>query len=447
MFDDRERIEIIGDGPRSAGLAKILDQRGHDVSGPVGGEEVEGVGVVVDAAESDAPNERRRRLHSGDAEVIGLSEALQWLVEPFRTIAVVGTHGTGTVSSMIAWILECAGRRPGFLLSAEAHNFGASGRDGAGRWFVVELDERMATDHRFRCDYLVSSFLELSLPSYYKEIGDIARALRRFVESNRRLKEMFANLDCAGNRKLIEEVALRPTGYSINYRTEFRGHYEENGTPIDFRADHRENDLGEFRLQIPGGYNVVNALGAIAVAKRLGIETEVIERALDSYEGLSNRFAVARGGGVRLIKERASHPTALARMVDSAARGVEGAYCGAVQLPKAPMDASFRVQLLEAFEPCDAVTVFVDDEGDQGEAAIQSLVDERPEIEIETDAQRLVDELAEMATEGDTLLFVGDDRFLRNADHVQAQLATEAEKGPPKGSQPRLDGPLAEGDE
>ena len=470
MLDEERPIYIPDIGrERARGLARLLRQRGVEVRGSTvrmtpgvealremgvevgfgfGASELDGGELVVRLADTA---DELEALEGSDVEVVDEATILRRLVAGRRTIGVTGTHGKATVSSMVAWILECDGGSPGFLFRGRSPNFGVEARDGDGDWFVLELDEHLVAQTGFPCDYAVCNFLELVPRSYYPE--DIVDSMVDFLESNRRLKEAFVNLDCRGNRDLVRRVAMRPTGYGIEHRTEFRGEPQaSDDRGISFRGFHRDRVLGEFELEIQGRYNAVNAMGATAVAIRLGISADVVAEALASYEGLDNRYTVASGGGVLMVKDFVGAPESVGRVVHAARQDVDRRLVVVFEVPPETSSSTAVDGYAAAFDSGDLVVVAASTEDpDVVARAGDSLRDEIERREattgrrIETDT--LVDEMIDDVSEGDTVVFFGSDEFLRRADHFQARLAARAARSPTDRQQPRLDGPLVDGDE
>lgn len=471
--DDYQRIHVsgVGDGTMTA-LARIFHRRGARVSASAvrrtpavealaqlgvavvsqPNEEVLGdTGLVIHPAGRTADDAAMRLAERHGIDTLDEGAALVQMAKGHRTIAVTGTHGRATVTSMIAWILECAGFQPGFALSSRAHNFGAEGRDATDEWFVFELDERLACHREVQLDYAVCNFLELVPSTYYRGVDDIVAAMRNCLESNRRLKELFVNLDCLGNRELIRGAALRPTGYGLDHHTEFRAELLDppDGGGYRFEAFHRDDRLRRFELSIPGRYNVVNALGAVAVAARLRVDIEVIAEALSSYQGLENRYTVATGGGVTIVKDFARHPVGVGRVVSSERRGFDGTLVG-VFAPSRPETTPVDVeQFAPALADCDEVVVV---DRFERRDRLEALADElrrtgSTTVRFGDPGEPLAEQLADSVRPGDKLLFFGDEDFLGDADHVQAELASRAARTEPEAEQRRFDSPLTEGDD
>ena len=286
---------------------------------------VDGADVVVKSTAIPEDNLELEAAREQGTEIVHRSELLDWLIADYRTIGVTGTHGKGTVSSMIAWILETAGWEPGFVIGGMLENFETNARDAGGEWMVVEIDESDGTHHNISPDYVVCNFLEIDHLNYYDGLDAIIGSMVDYFEENERLKEAFVNLDCDGNRRLVEHVDMRPTGYSTNHPSEFRGELlGREQLPIEFEGYRRRESLGEFELDLPGFYNVVNAMGAIAVCRRIGVDVEAIREGLRTYEGVENRFTISSGGGVTIVKDYVSHPTGIRKVLESAEGLAEG---------------------------------------------------------------------------------------------------------------------------
>lgn len=355
---------------------------------------------------------------------------------------------------MIAWILEQDGQNPGFIIGGELKNFDGNARLGGGDFLVVELSEDDEALDEVHCDYGVCNFLELE---HLHREGDSMRlvgALARFFEENKRLKEAFINLDCLGNRRLVEQLELRPTGYSLNFLSEFRGKFErKKEPPFVFQAYHREDFIGEFTLEIPGDYQVINALGAIAVTWRLGVEPAVIVDALKSYRGLKDRYALASGGGVRIRKSRMNYPRGIAKALAAVEADIKGRRVVVLRPDELVNLEHFHKEYAKALEGVDEVMLSASAAEDGQERIRRSLHLLAGEIEAGGGQatflmdKRALDELVVRRVKpGDEIIFFGDDELMEHADGIQAALAEREAKSPPGEGQPPLDGPLTEGD-
>lgn len=465
MFSQGQRIHMLGIGGIGvSAVARILHARGHHVQGSdvrrsaltddlvalgidvrIGHnpEHVHDADLIVVSTAIPETNPELLEAKSRGIPVVHRSQILNALCSPYITIGVTGTHGKGTVSSMITWILECAGLKPGFVIGGRLLNFGTNARDTGGKYMVVEVDESDGTHLNFDLDYVVCNFLELDHLNYYKDFDDISRTMQRFLEQNTRQKDVFLNLDCQGNRDLAARLSFRPTGYGVEHATEFRAQIQGQGQlPIPFEATHRSEPLGSFELNLPGRYNVVNAIGAIAVATRLGVSPEVIAQALRTYKGLENRFTIDQGGGVTIVKDYNSHPTCMRKVLESARDLVHGRIISVFKPYRYTLTKYLQDEYGAAFEGSDEViitTMYAANEdpipGVDTELVVRKIRENGLKVTHIPDQDQINDYLLESVAPGDKVIFFGGDDFFRMADAFTATLAQRAGHSP---QQPRL---------
>ena len=452
-----EQVHLIGIGGIGvSAVARLLVARGYQVSGSdvrqsALTEEMERLGVRVHIGHhadhirhadvvvvSTAIPEHNVELQAAQeqgARLMHRSEVLNALIASRRTIGVTGTHGKGTISSMIAWILECAGLNPGFVIGGRLLNFGLNARDGDS-WIVVEIDESDGTHHNFSPDLVVCNFLEPDHLNYYDDLEDIIVKMTSFIEDNARLQEVFINLDCEGNRMMASRLTLRPTGYGVEHATEWRAELEGPGQlPIRFRAFHKKRPIGDFELNLPGRYNVVNAMAAIAVSRRVGVDPATIARALSTYQGLENRFTLAHGGGVTVVKDYNSHPTCMRKVLESARDLVQGRLYSVFKPYRYTLTKYLQDEYGEAFEGSDEViitTMYAANEdpipGVDTSLVVDKIRANGLKVTHIPEQDAITAYLLERVEPGDKVIFFGGDDFFLMADAFTAELAERAQR-------------------
>lgn len=476
-WSDDMSFHLVGIGGIGvSGVARILHQRGYTVSGSDVRESSitrqlrsDGLDVTIGHAEQNVcdadivvtstaiPEDNVELVTAREREIptVHRSKVLHELIRNHRVIGVTGTHGKGTVASMIAWILEESGHDPGFAIGGMLHNFDTNARDTDGRWFVVEIDESDGSHHNFEPDYLVCNFLEVDHLNYYDGLEDIIGSMVEFFEQNERLKEGFVNLDCDGNRELARRVDMRPTGYGTEYATEFAGELQGTGQfPIEFDAFRRNERLGAFELELPGLYNVVNAVGAIAVTSRLGVAPETIREALATYEGVENRFTISRAGGVRIVKDYVSHPTGIRKVLESARDLGDGRLISVFKPYRYTLIDYLKDEYGEAFRESDEAVItemYAADEdpipGVDTHTVVERIEEFGVPVDYVPDEEEIKPTLHEKVEPGDTVVIFGGDDFFEMAEQFEAELAQEAGGAEAEGvpeDQPRVDGPLVD---
>lgn len=456
QLDPSKRLHILGIGGIGiSAVVRILHARGYNLSGSdvrqsALTDEMSSLGIEVfighnpeNIKHADAVMVStaipEHNVELVEAKRLGLpiyhrSEVLNALSQNLTTIGVTGTHGKGTVSSMITWILECAGRQPGFVIGGRLLNFGINARDAGGEFMVLEVDESDGTHRNFDLDYVVCNFLELDHLNYYDDLNDISQAMQSFIENNDRLKDVFLNLDCQGNRTLSASLRLRPTGYGMEHQTEYRAEIQGNGQlPIVFEAFESGASLGTFELNLPGRYNVVNAMGAMAVARRVGIEVEHIREALKTYRGLENRFTIEQGGGVTIVKDYNSHPTCMRKVLESARDLTEGRIFSVFKPYRYTLIKYLQDEYGTAFQGSDEVlitTMYAANEdpipGVDTQLVVDKIAANDLNVKFIPDQNDITPYLAQVVAPGDKVIFFGGDDFFQMADAFTADLARRA---------------------
>lgn len=455
-LDLSTRLHILGIGGIGvSAVVRILHARGYTLSGSdvrrsVLTDELQAQGIKVyighDAAHvqeagavvvSTAIPDHNPELV--EAKRLGLpiyhrSEVLNALASTSTTIGVTGTHGKGTVSSMITWILEVAGLKPGFVIGGRLLNFDTNARDTGGEFMVLEVDESDGSHQNFDLDYVVCNFLELDHLNYYDDLQDIKDTMQGFIEGHDRLKDVFINIDCQGNRDLAQNLQLRPTGYGVEHNAEFRAVIQGDGQmPIVFEAFEGGESVGMFELNLPGRYNVVNAMGAMAVARRLGVEISDIASALRTYKGLENRFTIEQGGGVTIVKDYNSHPTCMRKVLESAKDITPGRLISVFKPYRYTLIKYLQDEYGAAFKGSDEViitTMYAANEDPIPGVDTQLVVDKiRANDLLVThipDQTEITAYLDKTVKPGDKVIFFGGDDFFRMADAFTAGLAQRA---------------------
>ena len=255
-------------------------------------------------------------------------------------LAVAGTHGKTTTSAMLAWILEHAGKAPGFLIGGVPANFGVSARPGAGGVFVIEADEydtaffdKRSKFVHYRARTAILNNLEFDHADIFGDIADIERQFHHFVRILPRTGKILANASDAALARVLAEGCWTPL--------------ERFGAPEDWAARADADDAGAFDVQwqgdtlgrvrwsLAGAHNRMNALAAIGAARHAGVEPRLACEALGRFEGVRRRMEL-RGTvhGIAVYDDFAHHPTAIRATIDGLRARCNGARILAVLEPR-----------------------------------------------------------------------------------------------------------------
>jgi UDP-N-acetylmuramate: L-alanyl-gamma-D-glutamyl-meso-diaminopimelate ligase len=245
----------------------------------------------------------------------------QWVAEHVLhgrwVLAVAGTHGKTSTTSMLAWILEYAGMRPGFLIGGVPSNFGVSARLGAGRYFVIEADEydtaffdKRSKFVHYRPRTAVLNNLEYDHADIFPDLDAIKRQFHHLVRTVPASGKLIVN---ANDQNLAHTLALG--SWSPVERFGNGGDWTAEATNADasqFRVAFQGRDVGEVRWRLYGTFNMDNALAALAAAHHAGVPIEHGLAALGAFQNAKRRLEV-RGeiNGITVYDDFAHHPTAI----------------------------------------------------------------------------------------------------------------------------------------
>lgn len=251
-------------------------------------------------------------------KVISDSEFFYELTRNRRRVVVTGTHGKTTTSALIAWILQVAGRKPGFRLGTVVKNFKESVRLGEGKEFVFEGDEYTTTfaDQRpkffhFHPHIAIINNIEWDHPDIFKTQKSYLKIFQTYlVEKLPRDGRLVVNAEDVPAVKIslkarcpVVKFGLKEGNYSTQNISFVRG---KTGFDLYFGS----RFLGHLETGLPGYHNIKNSLAAVATALSLGVKFGKIKKALWSFKGTSRRFEiVAKVRGITVIDDYAHHPT------------------------------------------------------------------------------------------------------------------------------------------
>jgi len=243
------------------------------------------------------------------------------------SLVVAGTHGKTTTTALLAWIFQCAGRRPDFLIGGVAENFGKSYGLGGGREFIIEGDEYDSAFFdkgpkflHYRPDDLVITSLEFDHADIYADLAAIETQFRRLVN----LVPRRGRIVCWGESDTVRGVVAKAfcpvETYGFGADNDWvAGDLEFCDGATQFRVAAGGVERGRIRLPMAGRHNVLNSMAAIAIAHGRGIPREAIEEALATFRGVARRMQVrGEAAGVTVVDDFAHHPTAIRATIESA---------------------------------------------------------------------------------------------------------------------------------
>lgn len=351
------RIHFVGiGGSGMSGIAEVLLNLGYAISGsdlqdtPVtqrlqalgatvsighDAENVRGVGAIVTSTAVSGDNPEVIAARAARIPVVPRALMLAELMRLKRGIAVAGTHGKTTTTSLVASVLAAGELDPTFVIGGRLNSAGANAQLGDGDFIVVEADE---SDASFLNLLPVMAIITNIGSDHMDTYGhDVARLKSAFIEFTQRLPFYGSAILCTDDpnvREIVPFVSRPITSYGITSDAQIKAvNVRAVGTRMQFDVI-REGASGDLPrlsidLSLPGEHNVLNALAAIAVATELGVPDDRIAHALSTFHGVGRRFSLmsdlavpaARGGGLfTLVDDYAHHPEEMEATL-AAARG------------------------------------------------------------------------------------------------------------------------------
>ena len=350
------------------------------------------------------------------------AEMLAELMRMQKTVAVAGTHGKTTTTSMIAALLDAGGLDPTVINGGIINRYGSNARLGKSDWWVIEADESDGSFLRLDGTIAVVTNIDPEHLEHYGSFDAVKDAFVEFVENVPFYGLAVLCVDHPEVQNIIGRIRdRRIVTYGFSALADVRA---ENVTPVpggtDFDALILDKD-GERRslavhVPIPGRHNVQNALAAIAVALELGISDEAIVAGFEKFEGVKRRFTkVGEADGAVIIDDYAHHPTEIRAVLGAAREGAEGRVIAVVQPHRYTRLQSLMDDFQSAFN--DADVVFVAPVYPAGEEPIEGVdADALADglrahghrmVRSVSDVDDLCGALRDLAAEGDMIICMG----------------------------------------
>ena len=346
MYRKTKHIHFVGiGGIGMSGIAELLLSLGYRVSGSdlrstditrrlaqLGGvihegheaAWIAGADVVVTSTAIAADNPEVVAAHEEHVPVIQRAEMLAELMRLKKYgIAVAGSHGKTSTTSMVATILAEAGLDPTVVVGGKVHGFGSNAKLGEGDFLVAEADESDGSFLKLSPVIEVITNIDLEHLDYYRDIEHIKEYFLEFIN---RLPFYGVAIVCFDNdhvAQLLPSIRKRICTYGLTEQADLQATRIVTGGGVSqFTVRLRDREIGTIRLNRPGRHVIYNSLAAIAVALELEIDFAVIARALEGFQGVQRRLQVkGEAGGVLVVDDYGHHPTEIRATLDAVREG------------------------------------------------------------------------------------------------------------------------------
>jgi UDP-N-acetylmuramate: L-alanyl-gamma-D-glutamyl-meso-diaminopimelate ligase len=337
-----------------------------------------------------------------------------------HVLAVAGTHGKTTTSSLLAWILEHAGLSPGFLIGGVPANFGLSARLGAAPCFVIEADEydtaffdKRAKFVHYRPRTVILNNLEFDHADIYPDLAAIQRQFHHLVRTVPASGRIIWNAADANLAATLAQGSWTPLeGFAAAPQAAALWSARGSGDYSHFEVLEAGEPRGGVSWELLGAHNVDNALAAIAAARQAGVSVAQSLAALQEFTGVARRMQLAgEARGIRIYDDFAHHPTAIATTIDGLRRRVGSARIIAVLEPRSQTMRMgvHKDTLAPSFAGADQVWLYAPADLGWDVGAVAGALGERGQVR--RDVEVLAHDLARTARPGDHVLIMSNGGF------------------------------------
>jgi UDP-N-acetylmuramate--alanine ligase len=360
--------------------ANVRRLREHGVRIAIGhdAKNIDGADVIVVSTAIKRDNPELVAARAKRLPVVRRAEMLAELMRLKHSIAIGGTHGKTTTTSLVATLVEAGGFDPTVINGGIINAYGTNTRLGAGDWMVVEADESDGTFLKLPADIAIVTNIDAEHLDHFKTFANVQEAFRAFVEN----VPFYGFAVMCTDHPIVQRVVgriedRRIITYGENPQADVRLIDLDNaGGRSRFSVLFRDRDgntvhtIDNLTMPMPGRHNALNATAAIAVAHELRIGDEAIRKALAGFGGVKRRFTrTGEWNGVTIIDDYGHHPVEIAAALKAARESTKGQVIAVVQ----PHRYTRLASLFEPFSTCfnDADAVIVADVYAAGEAPIE----------------------------------------------------------------------------
>ena len=393
-------IHFVGiGGIGMSGIAETLDALGYQVQGSdvaesanvrrlrargitveVGhrAENVDSAAVVVMSSAITSANPEISAARERMIPVVRRAEMLAELMRLKWSVAIGGTHGKTTTTSLVSAVLDAAGFDPTVINGGIINAYGTNARLGQGDWMVVEADESDGTFTKLPATIAVVTNIDPEHLDFYGDVEALHKAFHTFVENIPFYGFAVMCVDSPAVQSVIAQLSdRRVVTYGMTPQADVQARNiqaDSSGTRFDIEVGERLGGdarvIEAIRLPMLGDHNVLNALAAVAVALEMGLETTAVRQALTNFEGVKRRFTrVGEVDGIAVIDDYGHHPVEIAAVLKAARAGTSGNVIAVCQPHRYSRVANLFADFCTCFN--DADTVIVTDIYEAGEKPIE----------------------------------------------------------------------------
>ena len=314
---------VSGSDIKETDVTRRLQALGCEVSYGHRKENVKEADVVV---VSSAIRQDNPEVEVAEERLIPIIPRAEMLAELMRMkvgIAIAGTHGKTTTTSLIATVLGAGGLDPTVVIGGRLNSIGSNARLGQGEFLVAEADESDGSFLKLMPTIAVVTNIDPEHLDYYKGIDEIKETFLNFLDKIPFFGLAVLCLDHPNIQSLIPRLKKRFTTYGLTTQADFQAkEIEFEGLSTTFDVLHQHKEIGRLRIQMPGLHNVYNALATVATAFELDIPFQIVQETLRDFSGIQRRFQIkGEKKGILIVDDYGHHPVEIMATLKAARTG------------------------------------------------------------------------------------------------------------------------------
>ncbi|MEM6696112.1 MAG: UDP-N-acetylmuramate--L-alanine ligase [Pseudomonadota bacterium] len=353
---------IQGSDLKASKITERLEQMGAKIFIGQRAENLDGAEVVVISSAIKPGNPELDAARENGYPVVRRAEMLAELMRLKSNVAIAGTHGKTTTTTLVSTLLDAGGLDPTVINGGIIHAYGSNARMGEGEWMVVEADESDGTFTRLPATIAVVTNIDPEHMEHWGSEENLHRGFQDFVSNIPFYGLAVCCTDDADVANLVEKVTdRRIVTFGFNADADVRAinlRYEGGVACFDVALRAEGQVIEGCSLPMPGDHNVSNALAAVVVARHLGVGKRVIREALAQFKGVNRRFTkVGEVGGVTIIDDYGHHPVEIAAVLKAARQASTGRVIAVHQPHRYTRLSSLFADFVSCFDDCDVAGI------------------------------------------------------------------------------------------
>jgi len=424
--------QISGSDIKETEVTRRLQALGCEVSYGHRKENVKEADVVVVSSAIRQGNPEVEVAEERLIPVIPRAEMLAELMRMKVGIAIAGTHGKTTTTSLIATVLAAGGLDPTVVIGGRLNSIGSSARLGQGEFLVAEADESDGSFLKLMPTIAVVTNIDPEHLDYYKGIEEIKDTFLSFLNKIPFFGLAVLCLDHPNIQSLIPRLKKRFTTYGLTTQADFQAkEIVFEGLSTSFDVIHQRREIGRLELRMPGLHNVYNALATLATAFELGISFQTVRETLHDFSGIQRRFQIkGEKNGVLIVDDYGHHPVEIIATLRAARRGWNRRIVTVFQPHRYTRTQALFHDFLTAFNDAD-VLILTDIypagedriEGVEAKALLEGIREYgHKNVTYFADKKEIVEHLLRVITPGDLVITLGAGDIWQVAEELMNRL-------------------------